>query len=219
VAVLGLGAAKAIEAMTSATSSACEVSGAAHLAAPLAVRASADLPIGRAATVLRLEGVAPLVEHRKRVLAELLAPFGAVETLGAEQSRALWRALRDVTPFAADGPAGSRPVWRISTAPTMGAALGAEIAAEVDAELIHDWSGGLIWAALAPSDDAGTALVRRAVHAAGGHATLIRAPASIRAAVDVFQPQDAGLAALSKRIKDGFDPMGVLNPGRMWAGV
>jgi FAD/FMN-containing dehydrogenase len=24
---------------------------------------------------------------------------------------------------------------------------------------------------------------------------------------------------LSKRVKEGFDPKGVLNPGRMWAGV
>ena len=45
-----------------------------------------------------------------------------------------------------------------------------------------------------------------------------RRPA-VRAAVDVFEPQEAGLAGLSKRIKEGFDPKGVLNPGRMWAGV
>ena len=36
--------------------------------------------------------------------------------------------------------------------------------------------------------------------------------------LDAFQPQDAGLVALTKRVKDGFDPKGVLNPGRMWAG-
>ncbi len=61
--------------------------------------------------------------------------------------------------------------------------------------------------------------MRRAVAEIGGHATLIRAPAAARAAVDVFQPQEAGVAALSKRVKDGFDPKGILNPGRMWAGV
>jgi glycolate oxidase FAD binding subunit len=48
---------------------------------------------------------------------------------------------------------------------------------------------------------------------------LIRGSAALRASVDVFQPQDAAVAALSKRVKDGFDPNGVLNPGRMWAGV
>jgi len=57
------------------------------------------------------------------------------------------------------------------------------------------------------------------VAAAGGHATLIRAPASARAAIDVFAPQDGAVAALTKRVKESFDPRGVLNPGRMWAGV
>ena len=52
-----------------------------------------------------------------------------------------------------------------------------------------------------------------------GHATLIRAPAAIRAAVPVFEPQDAGLAALNRRVKESFDPKGVLGPGRMYAGV
>ena len=41
----------------------------------------------------------------------------------------------------------------------------------------------------------------------------------MRAAVDVFEPQEAGLAALTRRVKESFDPKGVLNPGRMWAGV
>jgi glycolate oxidase FAD binding subunit len=47
----------------------------------------------------------------------------------------------------------------------------------------------------------------------------MRAPMSLRAALDVFEPQDAGLAGLTKRVKDSFDPAGILNPGRMWAGV
>jgi glycolate oxidase FAD binding subunit len=47
----------------------------------------------------------------------------------------------------------------------------------------------------------------------------VRAPAALRAAVEPFQPQEAGLAALTKRVKDGFDPKGVFNTGRMWAGV
>ena len=43
--------------------------------------------------------------------------------------------------------------------------------------------------------------------------------AATRAAVDVFEPQENGVAALTKRVKESFDPKGVLNPGRMWAGV
>ena len=50
-------------------------------------------------------------------------------------------------------------------------------------------------------------------------ATLIRAQAAVRAKVDVFMPEPAPLAALTQRVRKGFDPQGVLNPGRMWAGV
>ena len=73
--------------------------------------------------------------------------------------------------------------------------------------------------ALPPSDDAGAAAIRRACAKTGGHATLVRAPAAVRAAVDVFEPQQGALAGVSKRVKESFDPKGVLNPGRMWAGV
>ena len=32
-------------------------------------------------------------------------------------------------------------------------------------------------------------------------------------------PHDGAVAALTKRVKESFDPERVLNPGRMWAGV
>jgi glycolate oxidase FAD binding subunit len=69
------------------------------------------------------------------------------------------------------------------------------------------------------ADEADAGSVRAAVRQLGGHATLVRAPSAIRAAVDVFQPDEAGLAALNRRVKESFDPKGVLNPGRMRAGV
>jgi glycolate oxidase FAD binding subunit len=61
--------------------------------------------------------------------------------------------------------------------------------------------------------------LRQALRTIGGHATLMRAPAAMRAAVDVFEPQEPELAAVTRRVKEGFDPKRVLNPGRMWAGV
>jgi glycolate oxidase FAD binding subunit len=219
VLALGLEDAAAAQAMAAAMGSPCDVSGAAHLPANVVVRASDALPAGRAATVLRLEGVAPSVAHRRRALEEVLRRFGATAELGEQESRSLWRAIRDLRPFAANGPAGGRVVWRISTAPTRGPQAGALIARSADVELIYDWAGGLVWAALAPSDDGGAAVVGSAVAACGGHATLIRAPAAVRAVVPTFAPQDAALAALTRRVKDSFDPRGVLNPGRMWAGV
>jgi glycolate oxidase FAD binding subunit len=216
--VRGLDLTRAVAAMTAAMGSPCDVSGAAHLPAGAAARIPGEVAgAGGAVTAFRLEGFVPSVAHRKGVLAALMKPFGDVATVGTAVSRALWRAIRDVTPFAASRDA--RPLWRLSTAPARGAELGAMIDRLGAAEMLLDWAGGLIWVALAASDDAGATLVRRAVAAAGGHATLIRAGAALRAAAEVFAPQDAAVAALTKRVKESFDPKGVLNPGRMWAGI
>jgi glycolate oxidase FAD binding subunit len=211
--------ATAAQAMTAAMGSFADVSGAAYLPADPASRVDEIQALGAGATVLRLEGVAPSVAHRKGVLAKLLAEFGKLESLSTAASRALWRAIRDVAPFAAGGPYGGRHVWRVSTAPARGVEVGRMLAEAAQSECFYDWAGGLIWAALPPSDDAGAANVRAIVGAAGGHATLIRAPAAVRAKVDVFEPQNPPLAALTKRVREGFDPRGVLNAGRMWAGV
>ncbi|MFL9823451.1 FAD-binding protein [Rhodoplanes sp. SY1] len=221
VLVLGLSPEAAVAAMAAAMGSPFEVSGAAHLPAGVAGRTGvAGLPDGRAVTALRLEGVAPSVAHRRDGLLGLLAAHGAREGLAVEASRALWTAVRDVTPFRSSGtPEADRPVWRISTAPSRGAEVAALIAAATDAEVLFDWAGGLVWAAVAPSADAGAAAVRTATARCGGHATLIRAPAAVRAAVDVFEPQPGPLAVLTRRVKESFDPRGVLCPGRMWAGV
>ncbi|MBT3627767.1 MAG: 2-hydroxy-acid oxidase, partial [Rhodospirillaceae bacterium] len=43
--------------------------------------------------------------------------------------------------------------------------------------------------------------------------------ADVRAAVAVFMPQAPAVAALTKRLKESFDPVGVLNSGRMYPGV
>lgn len=216
VLVLGLSDANAIKAMSAAMASSCDVSGAAHLPAHIAFRFG-GLDTTQATTALRLEGVAPSVKHRKESLIALLQSYGAVTSLGAERSKLLWSSIRDVRPFAANGPSGQRPVWRISTVPSKGAELATMI--PPSAQMFYDWGGGLIWIAPLPGIDVASDEVRAAVRAVGGHATLIRADASVRAASDVFEPQDDALAAVTKRVKESFDPKGVLNPGRMWAGV
>jgi len=217
--VLGLDDAAAGKAMTAAVGSFADVSGAAHLPARVAARIAEAGSADRAVTAFRLEGVAPSIAHRRGVLEALLAPFGPIDALAEAPSRALWRAIRDVLPFAAAGPAAGRHVWRISTTPTRGPEVGRNLAERGEAEVVYDWAGGLVWAALPPADDAAASIVRPAVAAAGGHATLIRAPAAVRAAVAVFEPEPAALAGLTKRVRESFDPLGVLNAGRMWAGV
>ncbi|MGQ0485218.1 MAG: glycolate oxidase subunit GlcE [Hyphomicrobiales bacterium] len=202
LAISGLDEMSAVRAMSLALQSPCEVSGAAHL------------PGAPPMTLLRLEGIAPSVAYRRDKLASLLKEFGAAGTLPEKQSKKQWRAIRDVSPLAARP---GRCLWRISVAPSDGPRVTQKISASADARWFYDWGGGLVWLDVPSTDDAAEAVVRGAV--VPGHATLIRAPDPVRAAVPVFQPQETALAALTRRVKQAFDPAQILNPGRMYRGV
>jgi glycolate oxidase FAD binding subunit len=195
----GLDDTAAVTAMCAAMGSPHEVSGAAHVGDR---------------TALRMEGVAPSVEARLKGLRELLADTkAAIEELGTLESRAFWSEVRDGTPLEA---ALDWMVWRLSCPPTEGPAIVSRIRGQrPEARFFYDWSGGLVWLALPPGADADHLLVRSAIGPTGGHATLIRAPEAVRAAVPVFQPQPPALAALAQRVKESFDPKGLFNPGRM----
>jgi glycolate oxidase FAD binding subunit len=219
----GLDDAAANKAMTAALGSPFDVSGAAHLptsAFRTEIEGLGDIAgQGEALTVLRLEGITASAAHRAGSLRELLAPFGTATLVEGTVSAALWTTIRDVLPFAADGALGAWPVWRIVCPPASGAALGTLLARETGGDVIYDWGGGLIWAAVPPKPDAHATAVRERVNAAGGHATLIRAAEDIRRAIDVFHPQAPGLAALSERVRASFDPKTILNRGRLTRGV
>ena len=219
VLLYGLDDAAAGDAMRAALASPHEVSSAAHLPAALAKRSAVGYvaDAGAAVTAVRVEGPAASTEHRCRALRDLLGAGGAtVEELHGKNSATLWHEARDATPLAGDD---ARVVWRLSVPPSEGARVVARITAAADAMAYYDWGGGLVWLSLPPSADGGAAIVRDAVAEAGGHATLMRADAGLRGATAVFQPQEAALAGLTRRVKDGFDPRRILNPGRMYAGV
>jgi glycolate oxidase FAD binding subunit len=205
--------------MTAALGSPFDVSGAAHLPksalqAPVNGLGELGSP-SQALTLLRLEGISASVEHRATALAGLLAPFGPTQIIADAASAVIWNSVCDILPFAANSPLGAWPVWRIVCPPASGGALGHRLSQETGGDVFYDWGGGLICAALPPKPDAQAAVVRRHVDAVGGHATLVRASDELRRNVDVFHPQPVGLAALSERVRQSFDPKRILNRGRM----
>ena len=218
----GLDDVAAVRAMTAALGSPFDVSGAAHVpnsAFRAGQGALAELGSPQqAVTLLRLEGITASAAHRAAALAKVLSPFGTAEIVEDAASAAIWSSVRDIKPFAAGGALGTWPVWRIVCPPASGGALGQALARDTGGDVIYDWGGGLIWAALPPKADAQAALVRARVDAAGGHATLLRASDEVRRNVDVFHPQSGGLAALGERVRHSFDPKNILNRGRMTRG-
>jgi len=201
---------------------------AAALGSPHEISAAAYLPEGTAmpfsvsggGTVgLRLEGPAPSVEFRCDSLTREHGTSGAAEIVTGSEAIAFWRAIGEAAPLA---ELTGRAVWRISVAPARGAELGQAISRVLDAVWFLDWGGGLLWLAVPEATDVGAEAIRTAIRGPEGrdtgHATLVKGSPTLRGSIAVFEPQPAPLAALSRRVKDAFDPAHILNPGRMVEG-
>ena len=114
---------------------------------------------------------------------------------------AFWAELRERhLPFFDD----ARPLWRLALPP-------AAPSPRLAGGWLIDWGGAQRWLA----SDEPADRVRTAAVALGGHATLFHADAST---VD-FHPLPDGLWHLHRRLKQAFDPAGILNPGRMYQGL
>lgn len=187
--ISGLDDAAAVAAMTEALCSPFDVTGAAH---------------GPDGTLIRIEGFAGSVAYRGAELAQRLGRFGTVE-VGCDPMRVadLWRGVREVAAF--HGVAGD--VWRLSVKPSEAPGLVARAGAR---QAIYDWGGGLVWLLMPEGRD-----LRTALGTFDGHATLMRASAETRARIAAFQPEAPAVAALSRGLRQRFDPRGILNPGLM----
>ena len=190
------------------------------LGSPFEPMAAAHVPAGvggeEARTFLRLENFAASVDYRGRALTELFSQHGEPVVVEGDASVALWADIRDAAFFVGTQEA----VWRLSLAPTNGPRATAAIARVLpQARWFYDWGGGLVWLAAPPEGDAGAAAIRAALKPLGGHATLVRAPDAVRASVGVFQPLAEPLMRVTAGIKKSFDPAGIFEPGRMYAGI
>jgi glycolate oxidase FAD binding subunit len=202
----------AAAAMALALGSSAEVSSAAHLPERVAARVAGGSLGSTAATLLRVEGFGPSVAYRIAALKDLLRNAGPLEEVSGDISHSVWRDIRDCAPFA-DGL--EKPVWRVSMAPAQGHQMVLALRMQAAVDAFYDWQGGLVWLRMEHGDPEADLLRRLVRQYGGGHATLVRAAPSHRAAVPVFEPQAPQLAALAARLKAEFDPKNILNPGRM----
>ncbi|MGO4172374.1 FAD-binding protein [Bosea sp. TAF32] len=204
----GLSDAQGVALLSKALGSPFEPMAAAHLPAGLAGEA--------AVTLLRLENFPDSIEYRAGELALLLGEYGVPDRLEGEGMAELWRDIRDAAFFAGTDEA----VWRLSLKPTDGPKAAAAIGRMLPgARWFYDWGGGLVWLAVSADGDAGTAAIRTALKPLGGHAMLVRAPDAVRDSVEVFQPLAEPLMRVTAGIKKSFDPAGIFEPGRMYAGI
>jgi glycolate oxidase FAD binding subunit len=110
-----------------------------------------------------------------------------------------WRDLREqrLSFFSA-----AATLWRLSVPQT------AEPLPTAGPQLV-EWGGGVRWIA----GDADPLDLRSTAERVGGHATLFRGGDK---AAGVFHPLKPAVLKIHRRLKDAFDPAGILNRGRMY---
>lgn len=215
--ILGLSEEIAIEAMSGALATPHGVTGTVHLEPGIASRLWFEALRNQnlSVTALRLENPSASSGERLAGLQHALHAYGELHVLGQEDSLPFWHELRLLSVL----PYSDMPLWRISTLPSKAFEVVSAIRRYMQVDAFYDWSGGLIWLEVPPSADAGATEIRRVIASSGGHATLVRAPDDVKLSIDVFEPMHSGVELMTKRLKQVFDPAGILNRGRLYAGI
>jgi len=174
-----------------------------QMTAPESVRkvnewAGQPLPLSASAwheerLTVRLSGAEAAVRAAKQKLGG--------DELAGDEARAWWTGLREQ--HMAFYTTASQ-LWRLSVKPTTPYT-------DLGAFQMIEWGGAIRWLNAASVIDSTT--VREWSQDNGGHATLFRS-ASRRAGV--FHPLPVPVMAIHKRLKETFDPSGILNRGRMY---
>ena len=165
------------------------------------------------------------------------------EAVDTSEADAFWRALRDQPlGFFNNGPAGATaPLWRLSVPSTT-------LPLDLPGEQLIEWGGALRWwrpplehgqpvYRFGGRDHAwpeAAAALRHLVACERGTATLFRAGTAAAgvhagaaagfspgtcAGAERFHPLDPVNLQIHQRLKQAFDPRGLINPGRMYTGL
>lgn len=170
-----------------------------------AARAFPELgPFESGAAIVRVEGTRPALDEK---IAGLRTLF----------SRACAMADSNADVFAKIGAGHafldeSADVWRLMLPP---AAAANAIHRLRPVRWLADWAGGLLWIASEPGNDMAAKDILAVAASEGGNAMLLRASPAMRTRASVASAQSGARAALEKRIKAAFDPLGIFNSGRI----
>jgi glycolate oxidase FAD binding subunit len=166
-----------------------------------------------------IEGIPPSVEAQADTTSYLLRDFGEVRALSDEEA--------DTLGFPDPPGAGDEVAVKISAPPAeisgvLDSVLGATERRGVTPRITGHAGVGVTYVALSGGDEEAKVQVveelREIWVRRGGSVVVREAPLSIKQRLDAWGPTGDYLG-LTRRVKEKFDPRGVLNPGRFLGGI
>ena len=174
----------------------------------------------RLLTVL-IEGIPPGVEAQAETASHILGGFGEVRTLSDEEANTLG-------PLSPPGSGEDEVAIKISTPPAelagvLDSTLGACARRGVTPSMTGHAGTGVVYVGLSAGDEEAARVqvveeLREIWLRRGGSVVVREAPAAFKERVEVWGPVGSRLE-LTRRVKEKFDPRGILNPGRFVGGI
>ena len=190
------------------------------------VPSAIELHWGEGAKLLTVltEGIPPAVEAQSETAHFLLKGFGETRTLSNEEADA----LGPLAPPGGPGSSGEEVALKISFPPAeltgvLDSTLGACSRRGLDAPRITGQAAtGVAYVALSGGDEDGRVAVTEELREIwvrrGGSVVVRQAPVSFKGRVEAWGPMGTRLE-LTRRLKEKFDPRGIMNPGRFVGGI
>lgn len=175
----------------------------------------------RLLTVL-IEGIPPAVEAQSETASFLFKPFGELRTVSDEKALALGPLTPPDAPEAEDEVALKVAAPPAELTGVLDSVLGACERKGITYRITGHAANGVTLVGLSGGgEEAQVGVVeelREIWVRRGGSLVMLKAPLSIKKRVDVWGPTGDYLG-LIRRLKEKFDPGGVLNPGRFLGGI
>ncbi len=169
----------------------------------------------------------PETVQGQRASLERIAGESGIIAAEIRDVEGIWRALSDF-PWANTGWSGGEvhALWRGGAPPADSAkamlaireATPQSVGVSTAATVAHGILRGRFRSEAPEAVVHGLRAAREVLGALGGFLTVLDAPASVRAHVDVWGPAPEGFGVM-QRLKTAFDPKGILNPGRFVGGI
>ena len=189
------------------------------------VPSAVELHWGEGAKLLTVlfEGIPPAVEAQSEAAHFLLKGFGETRTLSDEEAADLGPLAPPGSPGASDDVSLKVAFPPAELAGVLDSTVGACSRKGLDAPRVTGQAAtGVVYVGLSGGDEDGRVAVAEELREIwvrrGGSVVVREAPASFKKRVEVWGPMGSRLE-LTRRLKEKFDPRGIMNPGRFVGGI